>query len=95
MCTDCLIDQVFILWFFWQALGIKDEFHKMSLMVCIDELCGRDPTIVSNHDNLSFCGGEVKKCLSNKKLVCVTKIWNKTSGIEQHRVRHNDYVKCV
>nr|QCW06539.1 phosphatidylinositol 3-kinase regulatory subunit alpha-like protein [Pinctada imbricata] len=26
-----------------KELGIKDEFHQKSLLVCIDELCGNDP----------------------------------------------------
>ena len=30
-------------------MGIKDEFHQKSILVCVDELCGRNPDDVSIH----------------------------------------------
>ncbi|XP_076102045.1 phosphatidylinositol 3-kinase regulatory subunit alpha-like isoform X1 [Mytilus galloprovincialis] len=37
-------------------LGIKDDFHKMSLMVCIDELCGRDSSMRPYASSLPLSG---------------------------------------
>lgn len=34
--------------FLLQELGIKDEFHQSALLVCFDELCGRDSDEVSS-----------------------------------------------
>lgn len=43
---------------FFQEFGIKDEFHRKALMVCVNELCGREQ--VKNYV-YSFTG--VSDCL--------------------------------
>ena len=30
-------------------MGIKDDFHQKSILICVDELCGRNPDNVSIH----------------------------------------------
>lgn len=44
----CLLSTYEPFFFLLQELGIKDEFHQSALLVCFDELCGRDSDEVSS-----------------------------------------------
>ncbi|KAK7479856.1 hypothetical protein BaRGS_00028936, partial [Batillaria attramentaria] len=54
-------------------MGIKDEFHQKSLLVCIDELCGRNPDTQPYASSLPTAG----QCLEMEAAGC--------SGDSEHR----------
>lgn len=54
-------------------MGIKDEFHQKSLLVCIDELCGRNPDSQPYASSLPTAG----QCLEMEAAGC--------SGDSEHR----------
>ena len=37
-----------LLLLYFQEMGIKDDFHQKSILICVDELCGRNPDTVSS-----------------------------------------------
>lgn len=43
----------------FQEMGIKDDFHEKSILVCIDELCGQQT------DNVSSCFIVFRHCELN------------------------------